>query len=81
MQPAFTKVLGFSLLNYLSVEVEYFDWPYSPSLYKYERSSYTLPRPIIPQTVLPVSPFFTQKAMNWKWSLNFRKIDSGIIFQ
>jgi hypothetical protein len=45
------NIPAFKLLDYLSVEVEWFGWPYSPSLYNYENLVYTLPRPIIPRVV------------------------------
>jgi hypothetical protein len=66
----------FKLLDFLSVEVEWFGWPYSPSLYNYQSLVYTLPEPIIPNVTLPNGN--SQKALytkdnNWKYSFNFRK--------
>jgi hypothetical protein len=62
----------FQLLDYLSVEVEYFGWPYSPSLYNYENQLYTLPQPIIPTTPLGQAILYTKN--NYvKWSVNARK--------
>jgi len=76
--PLLTKVIGFSLLDYLSVEMEYFKWPYSPSLYEYESQLFTLPRPIIPVTnTASATPILYTNQDNWKWSINFRKTIMG----
>lgn len=65
----------FKLFDYLSVEVEYSAWPYSPSLYNYASQSYTLPQPIIP-IVNGTSALYTS-GDNWKWSFNARKTIMG----
>lgn len=62
----------FKALDYLSVEVEYFGWPYSPSLYNYESQLVTLPRPIIPKAPDGQNILYT-KGNNLKWSINARK--------
>jgi hypothetical protein len=74
--PALTKLIGFSLLDYLSVELEYYGWPYSPSLYNYASQSYTLPQPIIPKVTDTTSALYT-RGDNWKWSFNARKTIMG----
>ena len=51
----------FKLLDYLSVEVEWFGWPYSPSLYNYQNLVYTVPEPIIPVVSSPSG--VTQKVL------------------
>jgi hypothetical protein len=62
----------FKLLDYLSVEAEYYAWPYSPSLYNYASLSYTIPEPIIPQINGGAQSLYTS-GNNWKWSFNARK--------
>jgi hypothetical protein len=73
----------FKMLDYLSVELECYGWPYSPSLYNYQNLVYTLPQPIIPTvtTDTGVAPntgtvkqtLLHTTANNWKWSFNARK--------
>jgi hypothetical protein len=72
------NVPTFKILDYLSVEVEYFGWPYSPSLYNYESLLYTFPQPIIPneKTSPQTSVLYTNQD-NWKWSINVRKTILG----
>jgi hypothetical protein len=69
------NVPTFKLLDYLSVEVEWFGWPYSPSLYNYQNLVYTLPQPIIPNvsTSNGSSRSLYTKDNAWKYSFNFRK--------
>jgi hypothetical protein len=76
--PALTSLFGFALLDYLSVEVEYNPWPYSPSLYNYQSLVYTLPQPIIPivNSQTNQTSLYT-RGDNWKWSLNARKTIGG----
>jgi hypothetical protein len=70
------RMVGFNIptckiFDYLSVELEYYGWPYSPSLYNYSSQLYTLPQPIIPQ--VNGAPALYTSGDNWKWSFNFRK--------
>jgi hypothetical protein len=61
----------FKLLDYLSVEVERYAWPYSPSLYDQLNLNWALPRPIVPREN-SVSRLYT-KTNKWKFSVNARK--------
>jgi len=63
----------FKLLDYLSVELEWFGWSYSPSLYNYQSLKYTLPEPIIPTTLSSPNGALYTKDNNWKYSFNARK--------
>jgi hypothetical protein len=63
----------FKLLDYLSVELEWFGWPYSPSLYNYQNLVYTLPQPIIPSTPSSPAGALYTKDNQWKYSFNVRK--------
>ena len=64
----------FNLLDYLSIEVEWFGWPYSPSLYNYQNLLYTLPQPIIPKTTSSgTNGVLYTKDNDWKFSFNMRK--------
>jgi hypothetical protein len=74
--PLFTRLIGFGLLDYLSVEVEYFGWPYSPSLYNYQNLLFTFPQPIVPVSAQGTRIFYTNED-NWKWSVNMRKTIMG----
>jgi hypothetical protein len=67
------NVPTFKLLDYLSVEVEWFGWQYSPSLYNYQNLVYTLPKPLIPQDVKTGQRLLYTKDNAWKYSFNFRK--------
>ena len=69
------NVPTFKLLDYLSVELEYFGWPYSPSLYDYQNLVYTVPKPIIPK-VSGKEALYT-KSDDWKFSFNVRKTIFG----
>jgi hypothetical protein len=67
----------FKLLDYLSLEVEWFDWPYSPSLYNYQDLVHTVPLPIVPN-VPAAANGTTQRALYtksnaWKFSFNLQK--------
>ncbi|MGA3052371.1 MAG: hypothetical protein ABSE00_10705 [Chitinispirillaceae bacterium] len=63
----------FKLLDYLSVELEYYGWPYSPSLYNYENLVYTLPQPIIPTLNTTGQTVLYTRGDSWKYSFNVRK--------
>jgi hypothetical protein len=53
----------FKLLDYLSAEFEWYDWPYSPGMYTIEGFKYFLP---LPNGIDPT-------ARPWKFSFNARK--------
>jgi hypothetical protein len=65
----------FKLLDYLSIEVEWYNWPYSPSLYDYQNLVTTLARPIIPK-INGTGTLYT-KDDAWKYSINARKTIYG----
>ena len=52
----------FKMLDYLSGEVEYYGWPYTPILYNYDGFKWVLPKPI-----------GYSKNSPWKYSFNLRK--------
>jgi hypothetical protein len=60
-------MLGFNvptckILDYLSAELEWYGWPYSSSIYDYEKFQYLLPR-----------PKGVSSASHWKYSFNLKK--------
>ena len=59
------------LLDYLSVEVEWFDWPYAPSLYDYSNLNWAIPKPLVPKEN-GVAMLYT-RSNKWKYSVNARK--------
>jgi hypothetical protein len=70
------NIPAFKLLDYLSVEVEWFGWPYSPSLYNYQDLVHTIPQPIIPTTSSTngtTQRTLYTKGNDWKFSFNFQK--------
>jgi hypothetical protein len=52
----------FTLLDYLSAELEWYGWPYSSDLYYYQDFKFILPEPNGAST-----------SSHWKYSFNFRK--------
>ena len=67
------NVPTFKLLDYVSVELEWYGWPYSPSLYNYQNLAYTLPQPIIPTLNATGQTALYTRGNDWKYSFNFRK--------
>ncbi len=66
----------FKLLDYLSLEVEWFGWPYSPSLYNYSDLIRTFPQPIVPKESSAngtIQNDLYTKSNAWKFSINLRK--------
>jgi hypothetical protein len=61
------NVPTFRLLDYLSVELEWFGWPYKPYIFTYENFKWALPKPD------PGSSALFETDDNWKYSFNFRK--------
>ena len=67
----------FRLLDYLSVEVEWFGWPYSPSLYNYKDEVHPIPVPIIPQSASTGKAILNTNDNAWKYSFNVQKTIMG----
>jgi hypothetical protein len=65
------NIPAFKLLDYLSVEFEYYRWPYSPSLYDHLNLNWALPKPITPRDNNVVQLY--TRTNQWKYSINFRK--------